>query len=173
MPSINPYHSIFLIGFMGCGKTTLGRKLASRLGYSFIDLDEELEKQVGVSINEYFSKYGEAKFREMESQTLKQITYPAKAIISTGGGLPCYFDNMEWMNNHGKTLYVKLPAKTLADRLKNGKANRPVLQNKNGDELVAFIEQKLSEREVYYNQATYISESVSLTAEKAEEIIFR
>jgi len=95
---------IFLIGFMGCGKTTLGRKLASRLGYMFMDLDHVLEAQVGMTIAEYFSKNGEDAFRKLESEVLKQTRYPENAVISTGGGLPCYFDNMQWMNAHGKTL---------------------------------------------------------------------
>ena len=85
---------IFLIGFMGCGKTTLGRKLASRLGYEFMDLDHILEVQVGMSIAEYFSSFGEDAFRKLESEVLKQTQYPQHAIISTGGGLPCFFDTI-------------------------------------------------------------------------------
>lgn len=162
---------IFLIGFMGCGKTTLGRKLANRLGEEFIDLDEVLEKQAGMTIAEYFRDHGEARFRELESEVLKQTQYPANAIVSTGGGLPCFFDHMNWMNSNGKTFYVKLTPATLADRLEHGKANRPVLQGKHGDDLVEFIAEKLTEREVYYNQATFVVDGLSLNAEKAEKII--
>ena len=171
MPFTNHHHLIFLIGFMGCGKTTLGRKLAKRIGYDFIDLDEELEKHVGMSITDYFREHGEVKFRKVEAETLKQAAYPKRAVVSTGGGLPCFFDNMDWMNNNGRTFYVKLPAKTLADRLEHGKANRPMLHGKQGAALIAFIDEKLTEREVYYSQATYIAEGINLTAEKAEEII--
>jgi shikimate kinase len=171
--SINSKNStpLFLIGFMGCGKTTLGRKLANRLGYEFIDLDEVLEEHVGMTIADYFKEHGETKFRELESEILKQTPYPLNAIVSTGGGLPCFFDHMDWMNSHGRTFYVKLSPKILADRLEGGKANRPVLQGKHGDELIAFIEEKLSEREVFYNQATFVVDGLSLNAEKAEQII--
>ncbi|EHQ25431.1 shikimate kinase [Mucilaginibacter paludis] len=162
---------IFLIGFMGCGKTTLGRKLANRLGYQFFDLDDELEKRAAMSIPDYFRDYGEAKFRELESLVLKQTNYPANAIVSTGGGLPCFFDHIDWMNSRGKTLYVKLSPRTLADRLENGKADRPLLREKHGDALIAFIEEKLAEREVFYNRATFVVDGLNLNAEKAEQII--
>lgn len=162
---------IFLIGFMGCGKTTLGRKLAKRLEYPFMDLDHLLEAQAGMTIAEYFSKFGEDAFRKLESDVLKNTTYPEHAVISTGGGLPCFFDHIDWMNAHGKTLYIKLQPKTLADRLENEKAERPVLRGQHGDALVAFISDKLSEREKYYNQATIIADGLSLTAEKVVGIL--
>ena len=162
---------VFLIGFMGSGKTTLGRKLANHLGYEFIDLDHKLEQQVELSIAEYFSFFGEDSFRKLESKVLKKTPYPENVIISTGGGLPCFFDNMDWMNGHGKTVYIKLNPKTLADRLESGKEERPLLQEKHGDALVAFIEQKLAEREGYYSLANIIADGLSLTAEKLEKIL--
>jgi len=162
---------IFLIGFMGSGKTTLGRKLASRLGYEFIDLDHKLEQQVELSIAEYFQIFGEDAFRKLESEVLKKTLYPDNAIISTGGGLPCYFDNMGWMKANGKSIYIKLSPKTLADRLETGKEERPLLQDKHGDALVDFIEQKLGEREKFYSQASIIVDGLSLTAEKLEQVI--
>ena len=162
---------IFLAGFMGCGKTTLGRKLASRLGYMFIDLDHVLEAHVGMTIAEYFSAHGEAAFRELESEVLKTTPYPDNAIISTGGGLPCFFDNMQWINGHGKSIYIQLAPKILADRLEHEKVTRPVLQNRHGDELIAFIADKLVEREVFYKQATIVANGLSLTAEKVEKLL--
>jgi shikimate kinase len=162
---------IFLIGFMGSGKTTLGRKLAPRLGYEFIDLDHTVEAQEGMTIAEYFSKFGEEAFRRLESKVLRQTPYPANAVISTGGGLPCFFDNMEWMNNHGKTIYIKLSPKTLADRLQKEKDKRPVLREHKGDDLVAFIEGKLHERDGFYNQASIITDGLNLTAERLEQIL--
>lgn len=162
---------IFLIGFMGSGKTTLGRKLASKMGYEFIDLDHKLEQQVELSIAEYFSFFGEDAFRKLESTVLKKTPYPENVIISTGGGLPCYFDNMDWMKANGKVVYIKLSPKTLADRLESGKEERPLLQDKHGDDLIAFIEQKLIEREPFYSQANIIADGLSLTAEKLEQIL--
>jgi shikimate kinase len=162
---------IFLIGFMGCGKTTLGRKLAARLGYDFIDLDHAFEAQEGMTIAEYFSKFGEDSFREKESTILKQTAYPQHAVISTGGGLPCFFDNMQWMNAHGKTVYIKLSPKTLADRLEHEKHKRPVLNGRNEQELVLFIEERLKDRDRFYNKASIIADGIGLTAERVETLL--
>lgn len=156
---------------MGSGKTTLGRKLASRMGYAFMDLDHILEAREGMTIAEYFSKFGEDAFRKLESDVLKQTNYPENAVVSTGGGLPCFFDNMQWMNAHGKTIYIKLAPKILADRLKTERTERPVLKGKKDGELVAFIEQKLAEREKFYNQAAIITDGLSLTADKVVQIL--
>jgi shikimate kinase len=162
---------IFLIGFMGSGKTTLGRKLAARMNYEFIDLDHMLEKRVELSIAEYFTLFGEPSFRKMEAEILRKTPYPENVIISTGGGLPCHSDNMDWIKANGKSVYIKLNPKTLADRLESGKEERPLLQDKHGDALVAFITQKLEEREPFYSQASIIADGLSLTAERLEEII--
>ncbi|MDB4919766.1 shikimate kinase [Mucilaginibacter sp.] len=162
---------IFLIGFMGCGKTTLGRKLASRLGYEFMDLDHILEAQVGMNIADYFSIHGEDAFRKLESEVLKQTVYPKHAVISTGGGLPCFFDNMQWINAHGRSVYIQLSPKTLADRLEHEKTKRPLLRDKYGEALIAFIDEKLQEREPFYKKATFIANGLSLTAEKAEALL--
>ena len=162
---------IFLIGFMGCGKTSWGKKLASGLGYDFIDLDHVLEARAGMTIAEYFSAHGEEEFRKLESEILKTTKYPENAIVSTGGGLPCFFDHMNWMNSHGQTLYIQLSPKALASRLENPKTARPVLQGKKGDELVTFIEHKLAEREGYYLQATHTINGLDLSVEKLVEVI--
>ncbi len=169
-PSANGLGLIFLIGFMGCGKTTLGRKLASRLGYEFMDLDDIFEEKVGMTIAEYFSAFGEDVFRKLESEVLKQTNYPENAVVSTGGGLPCFFDNMDWMNAHGKTVYIKLSPKTLANRLENEKDQRPVLRD-HGDNLAAFIAGKLAERDEFYEQAAVIADGLSLTAGKVEQLL--
>ena len=161
----------FIVGFMGCGKTTWSRKLATKLGYEFIDLDHVLEAKAGMSIAEYFSSFGEDAFRKLESQVLKETEYAENTVVSTGGGLPCFFDNMDWMNVNGKTLYIKLSPKTLADRLENSKTIRPVLQGKKGDELVEFITGKLAEREGFYLQASNIVEGIDMSVEKLEEAL--
>ena len=99
---------------MGSGKTTLGRKLAARLGYMFMDLDHVFEAQEEMTIGEYFAKHGENAFRELESEVLKSYKYPENDVIATGGGLPCFFDNMDWMNAHGRTIYIKLITQNLS-----------------------------------------------------------
>jgi shikimate kinase len=162
---------IFLVGFMGCGKTTLGRKLAARLNYTFIDLDHLLEEQAGMSVADYFASFGETAFRLAEAEVLKNTTYPENAIVSTGGGLPCFFDNMQWMKAKGTVLYIKLSPKTLASRLENGKDERPLLRHKHGDELITFIGDKLAERESFYMQAQIIADGLSLTADKVVEML--
>jgi shikimate kinase len=162
---------IFLIGYMGCGKTTLGKKLAARLNCDFIDLDHVLEAQAGKTIAQYFADHGEDAFRQLESTVLKTTAYPQNVVVSTGGGLPCFFDNMQWMKAHGQVVYIKLNAGVLASRLENNKDDRPILRHKHGDELIAFINEKLTEREPFYNQANIIAEGLGLTAEKVVQLL--
>lgn len=144
---------IFLIGFMGSGKTTWGKKLANRLQKQFVDLDQLIVQQVGMSIPEYFERYGEEQFRIVESKILKEQLNP-DTIISTGGGSPCYFDNMDWINSHGLSVYLSLSPKALFTRLQQSNiANRPALKGLQGEALLAFIEEKLAARAPFYNQA--------------------
>lgn len=162
---------IFLVGFMGCGKTSWGRKLAAGLGYDFIDLDHALEAKVGSTVAEYFASHGEDSFRKLECEILKTTDYPQNTVISTGGGLPCFFNNMDWMNSQGRTLYIQLSPKALGNRLENAKTPRPVLQGKKGDELVEFIEHKLAEREDFYLQATHTVSGIDMSVEGLIEIL--
>ena len=162
---------IFLIGFMGCGKSTMGKKLAGKLGYEFIDLDHQIEQSIGTTIADYFSVHGEAAFRNLESETLKTFDYPVNAVIATGGGTPCFFDNMEWMNASGLSVYIEMSAVALAKRLESGKEKRPLLKNLNEPELIAFIENKLNEREVFYKRALLTVNGINLTADAMRAII--
>ena len=161
---------VFLIGFMGCGKTTHGRKLAKLLKIDFVDLDEVFERENG-PINAYFNAFGEDNFRQKESELLKQTAYPENAIISTGGGLPVFFDNMDWMKHHGRIVYLEVPPKVIAARMETAKTKRPLLQYKTGDELLQFIIQKLDEREPFYRQATLIIDGVDLTVKKLASLL--
>lgn len=155
---------IFLIGFMGSGKTTLGKRLAVHYQYQFIDLDKEIETEIGMSIAQYFEKFGEAKFRDIESAILKQSEKWDNTIIATGGGAPCYFDNIDWMNAHGTTVYLSLSPKALVKRLENGTDQRPVLQGLKGDQLEEFIAEKLAARDSFYKQAQIEISGINLTA---------
>lgn len=162
---------IFLIGFMGCGKTTHGRKLASFLKVDFIDLDEVFEQQNNTSIARYFEVFGEEKFRQTESEILKNTVYPQNAVISTGGGLPCFFDNLDWMKQHGRVIYLQVPPHIITSRLANAKADRPLLQHKTGEELLQYVTQKLAEREPVYLRAQIIADGVSLTPRKLANLL--
>jgi shikimate kinase len=157
---------IFLIGFMGSGKSTIGRKLARHLNIEFYDIDKLLEQQKGLKVADYFARYGEQSFRETERDILQKSWYPDNCVIATGGGAPCYFDNMDWMNRNGKVVYLSLPPKALAKRLEHSATERPLIKNLKGDELVEFISQKLSERESWYNKAGFIISGIDITAEK-------
>jgi shikimate kinase len=162
---------IFLIGFMGCGKTTFGKKLASALGYSFFDLDHQIEAHVQQSIPEYFAANGEASFRELESSILKACAYPLDSVVSTGGGTPCFYDNMDWMNANGLTIYLEMPALALAKRLEKGKHKRPLLKDLDETGLVHFIEDKLAERTAFYSQAKLTVNGINVNAEGIKALI--
>lgn len=169
---MNEMKPVFLIGFMGSGKTTWGRKLASRTGRAFIDLDEAIVQETGMPIADYFAQYGEAAFRQIESQTLKSLPLTEPAVVSTGGGTPCYFDNMAWMNNKGTTVYFYLPPKALWDRLmQTDIASRPALKGLSGAELLADITSKLNDRSPYYERATHIVNHLSLQLDELENLI--
>lgn len=157
---------IFLVGFMGSGKTTIGKKLANYLKYEFVDLDKLVEYKVGMSIVEYFEIHGETAFREAEKEVLQNAFFAENSIIATGGGAPCYADNMAWMIEHGQVVYLSLPPKALANRLENSKSDRPLIRNLKGDDLEDFIAKKLAEREQFYNQAKFVVSASDLTAER-------
>jgi len=159
---------IFLIGFMGCGKSTKAKQLANRLDCPVIDLDAVMVAQEGKTIAEYFAENGEAAFRQLESDTLKNYPYPATCVVATGGGLPCFFDNMEWMNANGKTVYLQMSPPQLVSRLHN-REKRPLLKGMDDEQLLVFVEMKLKERNVFYNQAQIVINAFDLDAEILEE----
>ena len=162
---------IFLIGFMGCGKSTMGKKLAQKLGYTFIDLDQQIEKNLGTTIGEYFATHGEAAFRKLESETLKTFAYPANVVVATGGGAPCFFDNMEWMNANGLSVYIEMSAAALAKRLEGGKDKRPLLKDLNETQMIEFIAHKLNERDGFYKRALLTISGINLTADAMRALI--
>ena len=149
---------IFLIGYMGSGKTTVGKLLAKRLGYSFVDMDAHIEEQQFKSVGQIFAERGEDEFRVLEQRCLHEVAQFDDVIISTGGGAPCFFDNMEYMNAHGTTIYLRFTAAELADRLATQAAKRPLIATKKGDELRQFISEGLNKREPFYTQANYSAE---------------
>ena len=147
--------NIFLIGFMGSGKSTMGKKLARRMGYDFVDMDRLIEKKEGMSVRKIFRKKGEGKFRKMERKTLEKLVRKDRLVISTGGGVPCEAGNMELIRQHGISIYLKMDPPALYKRLKKRQSKRPLIKDLSEKELRKFISEKLSEREGYYSQADH------------------
>lgn len=163
---------IFLTGYMGSGKSYLGKLLAKQLNYDFIDLDDHIEVLEGRSINEIFEERGELYFRKLETQVLKDVLEePANLIISLGGGTPCYGNNLDLIKdaNNTKTVYIKASVQLLLDRLFAEKMHRPVISHLETKELLEeFIRKHLFERAFYYNQADII---VSVDNNPVEDIL--
>lgn len=154
--------NIFLIGFMGSGKTTYGRMIAARLGMNFMDLDCYIEKKYEKTINSLFKEWGEEKFRVVERVCLHEIGEVKNSLIATGGGTPCFYDNIEYMNGLGDTIYLRTSVPELLDRLKLLKGNRPLIKDKSDKELEKYISSMLDKREPFYMRAKYILETDDL-----------
>ena len=152
----------FLIGYMGSGKTTVGKQLAKKLNLQFVDIDLFIENRYRKSISALFEEKGEACFREIERKTLHEIIDFENVVISTGGGLPCFFDNMEVMNQTGTTIYLKVSVEELAERLKAGKQQRPLIKDKSTEEIKDFITVNIEEREEFYKKAAFVFETDDL-----------
>lgn len=163
---------IFLIGYMGCGKSTKAKQLAHRLACPVIDLDSEIVNKSGKTIAEFFEDYGEEGFRNYESEMLKTFDYPSTCVVATGGGLPCFFNNMDWMNSNGLTVYLQMEPAALVSRLQN-RQKRPLIRDLDDEQLLEFIRVKLEERNPFYTKAKLIVEAFDLDAEKLEESIKR
>lgn len=153
---------IFLVGYMGAGKTTLGRALAAATGLSFIDLDNYIEQRYHKSIAQLFAERGEEGFRDTERRMLHEVGDFENAIISTGGGTPCFFDNMEYMNTQGTTVYLDVPVERLFIRLSIARSKRPLIKEKSDAELMAFIVEQLEKRAPHYGKAQYTFEADKL-----------
>jgi len=163
---------IFLVGFMGVGKTTSGKKLAHLLNSQFIDLDELFVEQEGLSIADFFKLYNEDQFREKERNLLHSLSKEAPAIVATGGGTPCFFDNMDWMNENGITIYLQMPAPALAQRLANSKRHkRPLIKDLDESEILQFIEERMKIRHPFYVKSKYHINAMDINLEKLREQI--
>jgi shikimate kinase len=154
-------HIVYIIGFMGSGKSTAGRKLSSVLGWSFIDLDKKIEEHTGKTISEIFSQQGEEYFRSIEANVLKNLKSHSNTVVSTGGGAPCYNDNMDYMLETGLTIYLKLTPGQLKSRLSGSKGERPLIKDLDEESLLGFINEKLDYREKWYNRAEIIIEGIN------------
>lgn len=161
---------IYLVGFMASGKTWLGQWLAERLGMPFYDLDQLIEERSGKTIQEIFEQAGEQHFRELEKEALLSTASLDRCIIATGGGTPCFFSNMDFMNRHGVTLFLNTPVEVLKTRLL-GSENRPLVKGMNEETLCRFIEKKLEERMPFYHQSQLCLQTHDHSDEKLESLI--
>lgn len=144
---------IFLIGYMGCGKSTLGRNLSAATGIRFIDLDHYIETRFHRTVREIFAERGEDGFRDVERKMLHEVADFEDVIVACGGGTPCFFDNMEHMNSHGVTVFLNTSLDKLHTRLMRGRHKRPLIADKNDDELRKFIVEALEKRMPHYSKA--------------------
>lgn len=170
---------IFLIGYMGAGKTTMGKSLAQVMGLEFIDLDNFIEGRQHKTVKEIFAEVGEDGFRQLERKALEEVALYEDVILSLGGGTPCFYDNMEVVNRAGKSVYLKPTEDVLLQRLIKGKHKRPLLAQKTDEEILQFIREQLAWREPYYRQASITFEASHLenkadivqNAEKLAELL--
>lgn len=155
---------------MGTGKTYWGQIWATQSKTDFYDLDHEIETKQGMTIREMFEKHGENFFREKEKETLRAFADKDNFILSTGGGTPCFFDNMQWMNEKGITIYLNTSTPILAERLLKEKAHRPLLQNIKDEEIMLFIENNINKRNKFYTQSNVILDTERIAENTFEEI---
>ena len=147
---------IILIGFMGAGKTTVGRALSKELGLPFYDLDWYIENRRRKTVSEIFAESGEDGFRKIEHNMLHEVAEFEDVIISCGGGTPCFFDNMDYMNRQAQVVYLKATPEVLYQHLLMAKGDRPLLKGKSPEELMTYIREQLAAREPFYNKARHI-----------------
>ncbi len=154
---------IFLIGFMGSGKTYWAGQWANETTLAFFDLDKAIEEAEQKTVAEIFEKKGEDYFRQKETEVLQSFAQHNNCIIACGGGTPCFNNNMQWMNENGTTIYLEATANNILQRVLDEQDKRPLIKNLNQAELLFFIQQKLKERESFYTQAKIILQTNTLT----------
>ncbi len=162
---------IYLIGYMGSGKSHLGWKLASHLGVQFVDMDNYIEERNCKTIPQIFAEDGEAEFRKKERKALDELSEFTDLVIATGGGAPCFFDNIDLMNETGKTIYLNIDPAILADRLLKSKTERPLIKGKSREELVGFIDETLKKRNEFYSQAKHQITEPDVDLDKLQAMI--
>lgn len=146
---------IILIGYMGSGKTTIGKALSKETGMMFYDLDWYIESRMRKTVAQIFAEKGEEGFRKIEYNMLHEVAEFEDVIISCGGGTPCFFDNIDYINQQGEVVYLKATPEVLYRHLLMGKTERPLIKNKTPEELIAYITEQVAKREEFYNKARY------------------
>ena len=148
---------------MGCGKSTMGRAVSALTGVPFIDLDNYIEQRFHITVKEIFAQRGEDGFRDVERRMLQEVADFEDVIVACGGGTPCFFDNMEYMNSHGTTVFLNTPIDRLHSRLMRGRHKRPLIADKDDEELMTFIKEALAKRMDHYSKA-----QISFSSERLE-----
>ena len=170
---------IILIGYMGSGKTTVGKALAKEIGLPFYDLDWYIESRMRKKVSQIFAERGEEGFRVIERNMLHEVAEFEDVVISCGGGTPCFFDNMDYLNSQAQVVYLRCEPEVLRMHLLMGKGDRPLLKGKSAEELIGFIRQQLEYREPYYLKAKYTLDvslmdnydKIKITIEKLKELL--
>lgn len=164
---------IFLIGFMGSGKTHWGRLLSEKLGIRFFDLDEQVTEHAGMSIPKIFETDGEEQFRLLEKEVLHILSESHDSfVMACGGGSPCYFNNIEYMNQSGTTVWINTPLDTLFERLVKEKDKRPLIRELSDEQLKGFISKKFADRRIYYEQARLTVDETPVQLDQLIDKIF-
>ena len=170
---------IILIGYMAAGKTTIGKALSKELGITFYDLDWYIENRMRKTVSEIFAERGEEGFRKIEYNMLHEVAEFEDVIISCGGGTPCFFDNMDYLNQQGQVVYLKAEPEVLYKHLLMAKVERPLLKGKSKEELLTFIKEQLEKREPFYTKAHYTLDvslmdnydKIKISVEKIKELL--
>lgn len=162
---------IYIVGYMGAGKTTAARHLAQRMGWQVVDTDALFEEKYKISVCDFFNKYDESLYRKLESEVLKETESLENVVVSTGGGTACYHDNMEWMKQHGLTVFLRISEKAVVDRLLHAKRKRPLAIGKSESELAEFVNRHYTSRLPFYEQAKIMVKAENLNLEELTKTI--
>lgn len=162
---------IYIVGYMGAGKTTAARRLAQRMGWEVVDTDALFEEKYKISVNDFFNKYDEPLYRKLESEVLKATESLDHVVVSTGGGTACFFDNMDWMNQHGLTVFLSISPQAAVDRVIHSRHKRPLVEGKSEEELTEFVNQHYASRLPFYEQARITAKSEDFDIESLMEAI--
>jgi shikimate kinase len=162
---------IYIVGYMGAGKTTAARRLAQRMGWEVVDTDALFEEKYKISVNDFFNKYDEPLYRKLESEVLKATESLDHVVVSTGGGTACFFDNMDWMNQHGLTVFLRISPQAAVDRVIHSRHKRPLVEGKSEEELTEFVSRHYASRLPFYEQARITAKSEDFDIESLMEAI--
>ena len=170
---------IVLIGYMGSGKTTVGKALAKEIGLPFYDLDWYIESRMRKKVSQIFAERGEEGFRQIERNMLHEVAEFENVVVSCGGGTPCFFDNMDYLNQQAQVAYLRCEPEVLRQHLLMGKGDRPLLKGKTPEELISYISEQVTYREQFYTKARYTLdvslmdnyEKIKITIEKLKELL--